>query len=159
MYTCLRKIPSTNVSTMCEPTMLHKLGTSWSVHQTEWPLCLVGEHDFYETSVLISDRAIRPCQSAYADCINLHCLQAFSILPAPGYSALMLPETPRSLCITKSTLLQMPRDFRPTRVRRHFWNIKSSDFMGKSQLVFVKQQDFEKEGVPHSFWGVCCAGR
>jgi len=66
------KIPSINVITVCEPSMLQKLGTAWSVRQTGWPLCLVGEHDFYETSVLISDRTLRPCsacQSAYADCM------------------------------------------------------------------------------------------
>jgi len=40
------EIPSINVSTMCEPTMLHKPDTPWSVRQTEWPLCLVGEHNF-----------------------------------------------------------------------------------------------------------------
>ena len=75
IHACLRKIRSINVITMCEPTKLQKLGTSWSVRQTGWPLSLVGEHDFYETSVLISDRTLRPCsacQSAYADCMLVH---------------------------------------------------------------------------------------
>ena len=55
---------------MCEPTMLHKLGTLEFVRQTGWPLCLEGEHDFYETSVLVSDRAIRPCSACqFADCM------------------------------------------------------------------------------------------
>ncbi len=51
------------------------LGTSWSERQTEWPLSLVGEHDSYETSLPISDCALRPCiacESADADCMLVY---------------------------------------------------------------------------------------